>query len=136
MFQLFAKSHHPRAPAIEAVRAALEAAGARLVALRPYSAQATRALVVELAVPAEGWVFFLATMTRPWDGFELDLWPDADAPPPTPEAGAIVGTLHLTLMHPDVAAAPPEGDDPATPPELPTPAAPAGARGERRAPPR
>ena len=98
MFQLFAKSHHPRPSAIDAVRAALDAAGARLVAVRPYTTQATQAVVVELSVPADGWVFFLATMTRPWDGFELDLWPDADAAPPVPEAGTIVGTLHLTLM--------------------------------------
>jgi hypothetical protein len=136
MFQLFAKSHHPRASAIDAVRAALDAAGARLVAVRPYTTQATQAVVAEVSVPAEGWVFFLATMTRPWDGFELDLWPDADAAPPVPEAGAIVGTLHLTLMHAAAEPWEPAEDDPAAPPVLPGPPAPASARGARRASPR
>ena len=96
MFQLFAKSHHPRPAAIEAVHSALQAAGARLVEERPYPGHA---VLIDLAVPAEGWVCFLATMSRPWDGFEIDLRPDTDEAPPRPEGDTITGTLHLTLMH-------------------------------------
>jgi hypothetical protein len=123
MFQLFAESHRRRPDAIDAIRAALRSAGAQLVEVRPYTGHA---VVIDVAVPTEGWVCFLATMSRPWDGFALDLRPECDEPPPAPEGGAITGTLHLTLMS--------EADEGGLMP--PTPPAPAAAPGAPTASPR
>lgn len=100
MFQLFAKSHLTRPAAIEAVRKALTAAGAREVEEHPYTGHA---VVIDIAVPVDDWVCFLATMSRPWEGFELELElrPGIDEAPPKPDGDTITGTLQLTLMHED-----------------------------------
>jgi hypothetical protein len=96
VFQLFAKSPHPRATAIDAVRQALDAAGARHGEVRPYPGHS---VVIEVQVPVDAWVDFIVTMARPWDAFEIDVCPEPDAAPPRAEGATITGTLHLTLLH-------------------------------------
>jgi hypothetical protein len=113
MFQLFCESHRRRLDAIDAVRAALRSAGARLVEVRPYTGHA---VVIDVAVPTDGWVCFLATMSRPWDGFALDLRPESDEPPPAPEGGVITGTLH---QEDEGGPAPPTPTEPAAAPGAP-----------------